>query len=228
MQADNRPQNRPWLAKVMAFFFHHLYHTFAGSYDLVASTVSLGQWRNWVTGVIPFISGSRVLEIGFGPGHLQVALYQSGDLRVFGLDESPQMARLAARRLREQHPMDSAKIVRSRVEHMPFADASFDTVVATFPTPYIVRPETISQVHRVLSPGGRLVVLLAARHMRNTLLARLADGLFAVTGQAPPEPDTFHRLTELFEQSGLQASVRWETSTAGKLLLLIAEKSQIQ
>ena len=208
----------------MAFFFHHLYHTFAGAYDLVAYIVSLGQWRNWVTGIIPYITGRRVLEIGFGPGHLQVALNRVGNLSVFGLDESPQMARLAVRRLRGAHTIESVKIVRSRVEQMPFADSSFESVVATFPTPYIVQPETIAQVRRVLSPGGRLVVLLAARHTRNTLPARMAEWLFAVTGQAPPEPDTMHRLTEVFGQSGLDASIHWENTASGKLLLLIVEK----
>jgi len=221
---DNRPDQRTWLGKVMAFFFHHLYHTFAGLYDLVAYIVSLGQWRHWVTGVIPFISGNRILEIGFGPGHLQLALNEISDLTVFGLDESRQMARLAASRLREKGAGEPVKIVRSRGEQMPFADAAFDTVVATFPTPYIVQPETISQICRVLSPEGRLVVLLAARHVRNTLPARLADWLFTVTGQAPPEPDTFQQLTGIFRENGLEASIRWESTASGNLLLLIARK----
>ena len=53
--------------------FHLLYHQFAWTYDFVAAFVSLGRWQDWVDAVVPFMSG-RVLEIGFGPGHLQELL----------------------------------------------------------------------------------------------------------------------------------------------------------
>jgi len=78
-------------------FFNLLYHPFAWTYDLVAAIVSLGRWQDWLMQAMPYLSG-RVLEIGFGPGHLQVALNEAG-MQAFGLDESRQMGRQARRRL---------------------------------------------------------------------------------------------------------------------------------
>src|SRR5204863_271960 len=42
------------------------------------------------------------------------------------------------------------------------ADASFDTVVSTFPSEFIYDPDTIAEVERVLRPAGRLIVIEGA------------------------------------------------------------------
>ena len=34
-------------ARLLDFFFHHLYHSLAFAYDWVAWTVSLGRWIEW-------------------------------------------------------------------------------------------------------------------------------------------------------------------------------------
>jgi ubiquinone/menaquinone biosynthesis C-methylase UbiE len=77
--------------------YYLLYHQFAWAYDFVASLVSLGQWRDWVRTALPHLNG-RVLELGFGPGHLQVEMQKRG-LIPFGVDESRFMARQASQRL---------------------------------------------------------------------------------------------------------------------------------
>jgi ubiquinone/menaquinone biosynthesis C-methylase UbiE len=168
------------MQSLLRFFFHLLYHSFAWTYDFVASAVSLGRWRSWVLQALPFLSG-RVLEIGFGPGHLQVALNQAG-LAAFGLDESRQMSRQAGRRLRRQaYPV---QITQGYAQNLPFPDRSFDSVAATFPSEYIFEIHTLAEIRRVLRPGGRLVIVPSAWITGKGPLDRLAAGLFAVTGQA--------------------------------------------
>jgi len=93
---------------LLRFFFRLLYHQFAFTYDLVAATVSLGRWKDWVMSVLPFVQGTRILEIGHGPGHLQRALLERNLLAV-GLDESTQMGQLARHNL--------TRILRSKTEN---------------------------------------------------------------------------------------------------------------
>jgi SAM-dependent methyltransferase len=50
---------------------------------------------------------------------------------------------------------------RARAEALPFPGACFDSVVSTFPSEYIIAPATLSEIRRVLRPGGRLVVVPA-------------------------------------------------------------------
>jgi ubiquinone/menaquinone biosynthesis C-methylase UbiE len=164
----------------LSLFFHLLYHQFAWAYDFVAALVSLGRWRGWLLQALPFLNG-RVLEIGFGPGHLQVALNQAG-LAAFGLDESRQMTRQAGRRLRKQaYPV---RLTRAYAQNLPFPNRAFDCVTATFPSEHIFETLTLAEIRRVLRPGGRLVIVPSAWITGNGLLDRLAAGLFAVTGQA--------------------------------------------
>jgi hypothetical protein len=52
-----------------------------------------------------------------------------------------------------------AALVQGRGEAMPWANQAFDTVVATFPAPYILAAETLAECARVLcTPGGRVVI----------------------------------------------------------------------
>jgi SAM-dependent methyltransferase len=53
-------------------------------------------------------------------------------------------------------------VLQGSAQHLPFSDASFDTVVSTFPSEYIYDPDTITEVERILRPGGRLIVIEGA------------------------------------------------------------------
>ena len=65
----------------------------------MAAFVSIGRWNDWIDCALPYVQGRRVLEIGHGPGHLQEIFASKHRGLVAGLDESPQMGRLAKKRL---------------------------------------------------------------------------------------------------------------------------------
>lgn len=229
-------EQRAWLVKsLLRFFFRLLYHQFAFTYDLVAGAVSFNRWKAWVMGVLPFIEGRRVLEMGHGPGHLQRALLSRGFSAV-AIDESKQMGRLAKRNLRRaasspssnpvksSYDLDYAQISLTRgvAQHLPFPSDCFDTIVATFPTEYITEPQTLSEVKRCLAGGGRLVVLPVALPK-----SRALDWLFKVTHQRPPEALEIIRskLKEPFITAGFTADVRTVDLKSGILLIVLAYKT---
>jgi len=164
----------------VSFGFRLLYHELAWSYDLVAWLVSCGQWQNWGRAALPHLVGEHVLELGHGPGHLLVTLAQEG-FQPVGLDPSPQMGRLARRRLRQAR--QKLTLVRGRAQTLPFPACTFDSIVATFPTPYIVEPETLAEVVRTLRPHGRLVVVSSAQLKGSHPVVRFIEWLFSITGQ---------------------------------------------
>jgi len=212
------------LARFLRHFFHLLYHSFAWSYDLVAWIVSLGRWRGWVESVIPFIKGTRVLELGHGPGHLQRTLLDLG-LLPFGLDESRQMGRLAKKRLSE-NGYTQANLIRGLGQDLPFPAKAFNTIVATFPTEYIFEQRTLSEARRTLTNGGRLVVLPVAWVTGKGPLDRFAAWLFRVTGQAPSdlsEKETA-RLVEPFTAAGFLVKTELYEVKSSRVLIVIARK----
>lgn len=103
--------------------------------------------------------GEHILDIGVGPGllahDLAVMVGESG--RLVGLDMSVSMLTMARARLAS---MAWAECVEGAATKLEFADASFDAVVATQVFEYIADlPLTLVQAHRVLKPGGRILVL---------------------------------------------------------------------
>lgn len=97
----------------------------------------------------------RVLEIGFGTG-LNARHYPKGIQELVVVDNNPGMSALAERRLQE------ARLVARHEVHsgeaLPFADASFDTVVVTFTLCSIADVDSaLKEMRRVLKPDGQLL-----------------------------------------------------------------------
>ncbi len=198
-----------------------LYHPFAFTYDLVAATVSFGKWKDWVYSIIPFIKGTRILELGHGPGHLQrILLAQTPadglKLEPVAIDESAQMGTLAKRRLGV-----SQKLTRALAQKIPFASQSFDSILSTFPTEYIFDRQTLTEAHRVLRSSGRLIVLLGARP-KSPILA----WLFKITNQSPP--DAFESIKSkikiAFAAASFNAEVQIVEVQSDGLLVVIGTK----
>jgi ubiquinone/menaquinone biosynthesis C-methylase UbiE len=167
--------------RLVRWAFDRFYHEFAWAYDAVAALVSGGKWVAWARAALPYLSG-RVLELGCGTGNLQRAL--ADHTRALGLDASAQMLSLARARLaRDDQPI---RLVRAFAQALPFPPASFDTLVATFPSEYIADLATLAEARRVLRPGGRLVVVLAAAFARDRLYERLVDLAYRLTLQRSP------------------------------------------
>jgi SAM-dependent methyltransferase len=127
-----------------------------------ASTVPFaGQWRVWQRLVLPRIYGLDVLELGCGLGDLLVDMLKAG-YNCRAIEQSPEMVAAARDRLRRRKVGQSSWVIQGVAQHLPFSDASFDTVVSTFPSEYIYDPDTIAEVARVLRPGGHLIVIEGA------------------------------------------------------------------
>lgn len=208
------------IARFMRFFFYHFYHSLAWTYDFVAAVVSIGRWQDWVKTVVPFIQGTRILEIGFGPGHLQRILLDR-ELFTVGLDESRQMISLAKRRLD-----GSANLTRGLAQSLPFATQSFDCIVSTFPAEYVFDPRTLSDAYRALRNGGRFIVLPAAWIVGQKIVDRAAAWLFRVTGETPRNISDIvrERAVHPLERAGFKVESRRIEIRSSIVLVLIASK----
>lgn len=203
------------MRRFMRFFFHLLYHPFAFTYDFVAWVVSFGKWNDWVKSIFPRLKGTRILELGHGPGHLQRFL-RDRRLDAAAIDESTQMGRLARRRLGAAH-----KLARGLAQALPYAADSFDTVVATFPSEYIFEARTLVEVHRVLAHNGSLIVLPAAFPSN-----RFLKWLYKVTGESPANLDEVmkERLKRPFMQAGFAVEIEIVEMKSSRLVLILANK----
>jgi ubiquinone/menaquinone biosynthesis C-methylase UbiE len=205
------------MRRFMRVFFHLLYHPFAFTYDLVAAVVSFGQWKNWGRSILPFISGTQILELGHGPGHLQRFLL-TPNLTLFAIDESAQMGRIAKRRIGP-----TQKLSRGLAQSLPYRNESFDCIISTFPTEYIFSQQTLSEAKRVLRNGGRLVVLPGAWPKSGLL-----QWLYKFTGESPEAltEALSKRFTDPFIKAGFIAETQVLEVKSSKLLVVIAYKKE--
>ena len=127
-----------------------------------ASTVPFaGQWRVWQRLALPRVVGHDVLEFGCGLGDLLADLLAAG-YNCYAVEQSPEMVAAARDTLKSRGLGTQATVIQGSAQHVPFSNASFDTVVSTFPSEYIYDPDTIAEVERILRPGGRLIVIEGA------------------------------------------------------------------
>jgi ubiquinone/menaquinone biosynthesis C-methylase UbiE len=175
-------------------------------------TPDVVEQRRIVLASLDLQPGEAVLDVGSGPGLLAAEMGEAvgSEGTVQGIEPSESMLAIAERREPaagsaplEFQPGDAGAL--------PFADASFDAIVATQVYEYVEdMPSALAEAHRVLRPGGRLLVLDTdwgsivwrchdAERMRRVLAAwdeHLAD------------PYLPRRLTGLLEDAGFTLTER--------------------
>jgi ubiquinone/menaquinone biosynthesis C-methylase UbiE len=135
-------------------------------------------WRSSSSAIARELSaqrlGNEVLEIGAGSGSVaEQVLSDMPELAWTAIDIDPRMTRAAATRLDE---FDHASVKTADATAMPFADASFDSVVSCLMLHHIIDWESaVAEVARVLRPGGNFVGYDLVRTPLASLFHRL-DG----------------------------------------------------
>jgi SAM-dependent methyltransferase len=103
---------------------------------------------------------SRVLDLGCGRGGVVELFWRDAKLAI-GLDpDSPSLT---------EHRAPGMPVIRGYGEHMPFADESFDLIVCVWVLEHLKDPVAmLSEVHRVLRPGGHFAFVTP--NSRNPLM----------------------------------------------------------
>lgn len=169
--------------RLVRFGFHLLYNELAFTYDWVSWLVSLGQWRCWQRTVMPYLPPPQAgwaLELAHGTGSLQVDLL-GAQYRTIAFDLSPYMGRLATRKLTRRGLRTN--FVRGNALHLPLMTGSISTLVCTFPTQFIIAPETLTEIHRILSKDGQALIVLTGQLCGRGLIHSFLESLYRITGQ---------------------------------------------
>jgi SAM-dependent methyltransferase len=124
----------------------------------------------WTVGLLSLQPADRVLEIGFGAGRgLALAVDRAYQGRVTGVDLSPMMLRVAARRNRAAIKRGQLALLRGDITALPFGKHRFDKLFSIH-TFYFWPDRRAVAIHLIdlLAEGGRLVSTFAtARRLAN-------------------------------------------------------------
>jgi ubiquinone/menaquinone biosynthesis C-methylase UbiE len=106
----------------------------------------------------PIVSqaSGKVLELGIGAG-ANLRWYDTARVEsLTGIEPSPELRAMATAARRPENP--ALEVIDAGAEALPFADASFDSVVCTFTLCTVHdHHQAVREARRVLRPGGRLL-----------------------------------------------------------------------
>jgi len=127
-----------------------------------------------VAGQVP--PGSRVLEVAPGPGFFAVELARLGDYHVVGLDISRTFVDIARRNAAEaQVDVDFRE---GNASNMPFENDSFDFLLCRAAFKNFSEPlAALCEMHRVLKPGGKALIIDLRRDATRESIAKAVDGM---------------------------------------------------
>jgi len=182
MLAGGHVSNRVYLWHCMAKFAHDsivpdqssdqskkqqvagMFNDIAFRYDFLNRALSAGmdiQWRKKALAYLKPIAPRHILDVATGTA--DVAIMASRLLKptsIVGIDISEGMLEIGRRKVLKENLGSSIELLRGDSEHIEFADNSFDAVTVSFGVRNFQNLEKgLSEILRVLRPGGRLVVL---------------------------------------------------------------------
>lgn len=218
----------------------------ADSYDAFNLMSSMGidrVWRKAAVRAARLTTGMRVLDLCAGTGDLTLALARTGrPAEVVGTDFSPEMLEVALRKAGSSAGRSKVSFSIADAQALPFGDATFDVVTVAFGVRNLPdRAANFSEVHRVLKPGGRYVILEFSRPpfplWRATYHAYLRTVIPALGSRlSGGDRESFQYLNDSIlrfpDQPGLAAELRaagfaaidWTNLTGGVVALHTAVK----
>ena len=179
----------------------------AQAYETLHVPSLFSRWAGHVAGAAAIATGERVLDVACGTGVLarHAAGVVGGEGSVTGLDIGAGMLAVA------QQLGPEISWHQGSAESLPFGDAAFDVVLSQFGLMFFPdRVAALREMHRVLAPGGRLVVAVWDELAASQAYPELVDLLHRLAGQpaadalrAPYVLGDAEQLTALFQQAGV-------------------------
>ncbi|MBK9525515.1 MAG: bifunctional demethylmenaquinone methyltransferase/2-methoxy-6-polyprenyl-1,4-benzoquinol methylase UbiE [Bacteroidetes bacterium] len=140
-----------------------MFNSIAWRYDFLNHFLSFGIDHYWRKQAINALKKSRpqlILDVATGTGDLAITALQLNPVKVFGVDISSDMLEIGRKKLLKKNLQHKIELLEVDSEKLIFEDNKFDAITVGFGVRNFENPEKgLTEMFRVLKPGGKLVVL---------------------------------------------------------------------
>jgi len=157
-----------------------VFHSVAGSYDLMNDLMSGGIHRLWKRMTIEMSGvrkGHKVLDIAGGTGDLAAKFSRivGSEGTVVLADINDSMLKVGRDRLVDRGIVDNVQFSQADAQHLPFPDNTFDIITIAFGLRNVTDKDmALRSMLRVLKPGGKLLILEFSTP-KNPVLSKVYD-----------------------------------------------------
>jgi demethylmenaquinone methyltransferase/2-methoxy-6-polyprenyl-1,4-benzoquinol methylase len=140
-----------------------MFDNISPKYDFLNHFLSLGidiRWRKKGIKLLKEIQPKQILDIATGTGDFAIEALKLNPDHVIGVDISEGMLNVGREKLKKRKLDDRITLTSGDSENLPFEDNKFDAIIVAFGVRNFENLEKgLSEMFRVLRPGGKVVVL---------------------------------------------------------------------
>jgi len=140
-----------------------MFNNIAGRYDFLNHFLSLGidsYWRWRVLKLLKTYHPKEILDIATGTGDLAIQMAKIKPDSITGIDIAEEMLVIANKKITKKKLNNIIKVLIADSENLPFENMIFDSVTVAFGVRNFENLEKgISEMCRVLKPGGKAIIL---------------------------------------------------------------------
>ena len=222
-----------------------MFNNISGTYDFLNHFLSLGIdiiWRKKAIRTLKASKPERLLDVATGTGDFAMeAIKILQPRKVIGVDISEGMLAVAREKIAKKGLNDRFEVTLGDSEKLPFSDSAFDAVTVAFGVRNFENLEKgLSDIHRVLRPGGKAVILEFSKPKRfpikqlyhfyfnhiTPLIGRVFSKDYRAYSYLPESVAQFpdgKRFTDILEHVGFQSAVA-RPQTFGICTIYVATK----
>lgn len=159
------PYNKPNATKTEEV--KEMFDNIAHRYDFLNRLLSLGidiTWRRRAVDYIGQSNPSIILDLATGTGDFAIEALRLKPTKIIGLDLSNDMMEVGRKKAISHNVTEILSFIQGDSEAMPFEDNYFDAITVGFGVRNFENLENgLSEMKRVLKPGGKIAILEASK-----------------------------------------------------------------
>lgn len=144
-----------------------MFDSISGRYDFLNHFLSLGidvLWRRKAIALLKDVKPKQILDVATGTGDFAIEALRLNPDKVTGIDISEGMLSKGREKLKVRKMDERVELLTGDSENIPFQDNFFDAVIVAFGVRNFENLEKgLTEMRRVLRPGGKVVILEFSR-----------------------------------------------------------------